>query len=163
MKQLLQQYAASNLWANKIITEEIKQLTDEKINYVIISSFPSVYKTVLHMMEVENIWWERLMLYERATLTGWFNGDFKALSEKLLQLSTQWIDWVNEANETNIMHVFGYKNTRNESFRQPVYEVLLHLFNHQSYHRGQLVTMLRQLGVHNIPPTDFIVFARKLS
>ena len=45
MKQLLQQYAAYNLWANKKMTEDISQLSEEQINKEIVSSFPSVYKT----------------------------------------------------------------------------------------------------------------------
>jgi uncharacterized damage-inducible protein DinB len=39
--------------------------------------------------------------------------------------------------------------------------MLLHVFNHGTYHRGQLVTMLRQLGIENIPATDFIVWSRE--
>ncbi len=160
MKQLLQQYAAYNFWANKKITGQINVLSAEQINKEIISSFPSIYKTILHMMEVENVWWERIKLVEQTTLPGWFNGNYQDLSKKLLQLSQQWLDWVNSTNEANISHVFAYQNTKKEQFKQPVYEVLLHLFNHQTYHRGQLVTMLRQLGVDKITPTDLIVFTR---
>ena len=112
------------------------------------------------MMEVENVWWERLKLAEHTTLSGWFTGNFEELSKKLLQLSQQWLDWVNNANEANITHVFAYQNTKKEHFKQPVYEVLLHLFNHQTYHRGQVVTMLRQSGIDKISATDFIVFSR---
>jgi uncharacterized damage-inducible protein DinB len=42
-----------------------------------------------------------------------------------------------------------------------VYHVLHHIFNHSTYHRGQLVTMLRQLGSKDIPATDFIAFVKK--
>ncbi len=111
-------------------------------------------------MEVENVWWERLKLVEHTTLSGWFTGNFDELSKKLLQLSQQWEDWVRKANEVNINHVFAYQNSKKELFKQPVYEVLLQLFNHQSYHRGQVVTMFRQLGIDKIPATDFIVFSR---
>ena len=161
MKQLLQQYAAYNLWANKRIVETAKLLSDEQINKEIVSSFPSVYKTVLHLMEVENVWWERLKLMEHTTLSGWFTGNFEELSKKLLELSQQWQIWIQNANEVNISHVFAYQNSKKEHFKQPVYEMLLHLFNHQTFHRGQLVTMFRQLGLDKIPPTDFIVFSRK--
>ncbi len=163
MKQLLQQYSAYNLWANKRIIEQIKQLTDEQINKGIASSFPSLYKTLLHMMEVENVWWERLKLTEHTTPSGWFSGNFDELSKKLLQISQQWVDWVSNANEVNITHVFAYQNSKKEQFKQPVYEMLLHLFNHQTYHRGQLVTMLRQLGADKISPVDFIVFSRSFN
>ena len=161
MKQLLQQYAAYNLWANKKIIETANQLSEEQINKEIVSSFPSVYKTVLHLMEVENVWWERLLLAEHTTLSGWFTGNFDELSKKLLELSMQWQTWIQNANEVNISHVFAYQNSKKEHFKQPVYEMLLHLFNHQTFHRGQLITMFRQLGLDKIPPTDFIVFSRK--
>ena len=145
MKQLLQQYAAYNLWANKKMLEQISLLSEEQINKEIASSFPSLYKTVMHMMEVENVWWERLKLVEYTTLSGWFTGNFEALSKKLLEISAQWQSWIQNANEVNLTHVFAYQNSKREHFKQPVYEMLLHLFNHQTFHRGQLVTMLRQL------------------
>jgi uncharacterized damage-inducible protein DinB len=161
MKQLLQQYAAYNIWANKKIIETANQLTEEQINTEIVSSFPSVYKTFLHLMEVEYVWWERLKLTEHDTPSGWFTGDFTELSKKLLELSRQWQEWIESANEVNITHVFAYQNSKKEHFKQPVYEMLLHLFNHQTLHRGQLITMFRQLGLDKIRPTDFIVFSRK--
>ncbi len=161
MKQLLQQYAAYNLWANKRITDLVNGLPVEQVNKEIVSSFPSLYKTVLHLMEVENAWWERLKLIEHPALSGWFYGNFEELTKRLLELSTQWQTWIINANEINLTHVFAYQNSKKEQFKQPVYEMLLHLFNHQTFHRGQLITMLRQLGIDKIPPTDFSVFSRK--
>ncbi|MEJ7673116.1 MAG: DinB family protein [Chitinophagaceae bacterium] len=160
MKQLLQQYAAYNVWANKKIIETANLLSEDQINKEIVSSFPSVYKTILHLMEVENVWWERLKLAEHTTLSGWFTGNFDELSKKLLELSQQWHNWIQQTNEVNISHVFAYQNSKKEHFKQPVYEMLLHLFNHQTFHRGQIITMFRQLELDKIPPTDFIVFTR---
>ncbi len=161
MKQLLQQYAAYNLWANKKIIETANLLSADQINKEIISSFPSVYKTMAHLLEVENAWWERLKLLEHPLMPGWFTGDFNELTKKLLELSRQWQEWIESANEVNIAHVFAYQNSKKEHFKQPVYEMILHLFNHQTLHRGQIITMFRQLGLDKIPPTDLIVFARK--
>ena len=161
MKQLLQQYAAYNVWANKIITERITQLSTEIIHKEMNSSFSSIYKTVVHLMDVESIWWQRLKLQEHVEWPGKiFNGNFEELSQQLLLLSKQWNDWIQSTNEANLTHVFAYQNSKKEHFKQPVYEMLLHLFNHQTFHRGQLITMLRQNGVEKIPPTDFIVFSR---
>jgi uncharacterized damage-inducible protein DinB len=163
MKQLLQQYAAYNTWANKRLIETAATLTDEQVNKEIVSSFPSVYKTVLHMMEVENVWWQRLQLVEQPTPPGWFTGNFTELSKKLIELSQQWESWVQNANDANINHVFAWYNFKKEYFKEPVYKMLLHLFNHQTLHRGQLITMFRQLGLDKIPPTDFILFGRRKS
>jgi uncharacterized damage-inducible protein DinB len=44
-------------------------------------------------------------------------------------------------------------------YKQPIWQMLLHVFNHATYHRGQVVNMLRQLGVDKIPSTDFSTWA----
>lgn len=161
MKQLLEQYAAYNAWANKIITEKIIQLPDIVIQKDMKSSFSSIYNTVLHLMDVESIWWQRLKLQEHVEWPGKnFEGNFADLSKELLQLSKLWHEWVLNTNEINLTHVFGYQNSKKEFFKQPVYEMLLHLFNHQTFHRGQIITMMRQNGIEKLPATDFIVFSR---
>ena len=144
MKQLLQQYAACNIWATKGIIDTADQLSDEHINKEIISSFPSVYKTFIHLLEVENVWWERLQQVSQDTPAGWFTGNFRELSTKLLSLSKQWHNWVSQTNEDYFMYVFTYRNTLGQEFKQFVYEILLHFFNHQYFHRGQLIMILRQ-------------------
>lgn len=162
MKQLLQQYAAYNIWANNKLFDCINNLSDDQIQREITSSFPSLYKTVLHVLDAENIWWQRIKLAEHIEIPSEnFTGSFGELIKKLNMQSAQWEAWVSNATENQLNHVFAYQNTKKEQFKQPVYEMLLHLFNHGTYHRGQLVTMLRQLGVEKIPPTDYIIFSRK--
>ncbi len=162
MKQLLQQYAAYNVWANKRITERIAQLPEEIIYKETLSSFPSLYKTVVHLMDVESLWWQRLKLIEHPTWPGkTFEGNFEQLMQELISLSKQWHEWISNTNEINFSHVFAYYNSKKEYFKQPVYEMLLHVFNHQTFHRGQLVTMMRQNRIEKIPATDFIVYSRK--
>ncbi|MES2848687.1 MAG: DinB family protein [Bacteroidota bacterium] len=160
MKELLQQYAAFNLWATQKITDAILLLPEEKINAEITSSFPTMYKTVLHLLDAESIWWQRLKLQEhieRPSET--FTGSFAELQKKLLQQSTLFSEWVSNANEPQLQHVFAYIRDKEQN-KMPVWSMLLHLFNHNSYHRGQLVTMLRQSGVTKIPSTDFSVYLR---
>jgi len=162
MKQLLQQYAAYNHWANKVLTDRIAQLPEEIITKETPGSFPSLFATVVHLVDIESIWWQRMRLQEQVEWPGkTFQGDFEALSRQLLLLSQQWYEWIAAAHESSLIHVFAYYNSQKEYFKQPVCEMLMHLFNHQSYHRGQLVAMLRQNGIRKIPRSDFIVFSRK--
>ena len=162
MKEILQQYAAYNSWANQRIFETINNLPDDRIDREIVSSFSSIKKTVLHMLDAESIWWQRIKLNEKIKVPSEdFNGTISELFKILGQQSAEWKDWVDHASETQLQHVFAYQNSKKEQFKQPVYEMILHLFNHGTYHRGQLVTMLRQSGVEKIPATDFIVFCRK--
>jgi uncharacterized damage-inducible protein DinB len=117
VKQLLQQYALYNLWANKLIIERLDQLSEEDLYKEIASSFPSIFKTILHMMDVESVWWQRLKLQEHVQWPGkTFTGNFKELSRKFLRSSQQWEEWVRNANEANITHVFAYQNSKKELF-----------------------------------------------
>ena len=159
---MLVQYAAYNLWANGRLIETINNLTDEQIDREIISSFTSIKKTVLHLWDVENIWWQRMKLLEvQVWQSDNYTGSLMELNNNLLAQSKQWKEWIDLATEAALEHEFIYRNSKKDQFKQPVYEMLLHLFNHQTYHRGQLVTMLRQVGVTTIPNTDLISFLRK--
>ena len=161
MKQLLLQYAQYNAWANKKLSETVGRLSHDQQHQQIPSSFDSIFKTMMHLLDVESIWWQRLKLSEQIDWPGrTFTGDINDLIQELLRNSSQWEYWVRNASDVALTHVFAYQNSKKEHFKQPVYEVLVHLFNHQSYHRGQLVTMLRQAGVEKIPATDFIVYCR---
>jgi uncharacterized damage-inducible protein DinB len=162
MKELLKQYAAYNSWANQRILASIFLLAEEKHRMEVTSSFNSIYATVLHMWDAESAWWQRVKLQERVVAPSEsFTGSMPELGNNLLQQNQQWIDWVNNASDAAISHVFQYYNSKKEYFKQPVFEVLMHVFNHSNYHRGQLVNMLRQLGVEKIPATDYIVWSRK--
>ena len=161
MKELLQQYAAYNIWANKVLFERISKLNEEQINTEIASSFPSVYKTIVHMWQAEDIWWQRLKLVENiAALSETFKGDFNELTTGLAKQSALWKKWVDNANDYQLTHVFAYMRNK-EQHKMKVNDMLLHLFNHATFHRGQLVTLLRQLGeVDKIPSTDFSTYCR---
>ena len=161
MKSIFKQYAAYNKWANQKLIETISQLNDLQQREEIVSSFPGIFKTLLHMLDAESIWWQRLKLAEQIERpSDHFSGNFSDLQKKLLLQSELWYEWVVNASDNQLQHVFAYQNNKREQFKQPVNEVLLHLFNHGTYHRGQLVTMLRQLGIDKIPATDFIVWSR---
>lgn len=161
-KELLHLYAAHNLWANQKITDTIRLLTEEKIQEEMVSSFSSIYKTVLHQLDAEAIWWQRLKLAEHIERPSeHFTGNFEELQLKLLQQSSIFEQWLSNANEYQLLHVFAYQRSKTEQCKQPVFQVLLHVFNHGSYHRGQLVTLLRQSGITKIPATDFNDYLRQ--
>lgn len=160
MKELLSQYASFNLWAHQKMFDTINTLSEAQINQEMVSSFPSIFKTVLHLLDAESIWWQRLKLQEHIERPSEsFTGDFAELQKKLLQQSALYEQWVNNANEHQLQHVFAFYRNK-EQYKQQVSQTLLHLFNHNSYHRGQVVTMLRQLGVTKIPSTDFFGYLR---
>lgn len=160
MKELLQQIAGYNIWATKLLTDRISKLSDEDINREIASSFPSLYKTLQHVWLAEEIWWLRMRLTENIILeSDKFTGSFAEMVDKLAKQSQQYKDWIDKATENQLVHVFAFVRNK-EQQKMQVYHMLLHVFNHATYHRGQLVTMLNQLGAANIPATDFSTFTK---
>lgn len=161
MKELLKQYATYNVWATKRILDVILAMPEEKQMAELPSSFTSLFKTVLHMLDAESIWWQRMKMNERINIPSEnFNGTMKEVADGLLQQSKLWEEWVSNASDLSLDHVFQYYNTKKEHFKMPVYQMLHHVFNHGTYHRGQLVNMLRQLGMEKIPQTDFSLWTR---
>jgi uncharacterized damage-inducible protein DinB len=162
MKEILIQLSAYHVWANQLLLDAINQLPEEKQKQKVPSSFKTLYTTLLHMYDAESIWWQRMKLQERVSIPSEnFGGDLKELASSLLHQNRQWNEWIANANAHQLEHVFHYQNSKKEQFRQPIYQMLIHVFNHGTYHRGQLVNILRQLGVEKIPRTDFIDWSRR--
>ena len=162
MKEILSRFAAYNLWANQKIMETILTLPEEKQKTEVPSSFSNLYRTVLHMWDAETAWWQRMKLQERIIIPSEnFIGTMRDVVNGLNQQNQQWLDWVSNSTDNALDHVFQYQNSKKEQFKQPIYQMVLHVFNHGTYHRGQLINMLRQLGIEKVPQTDFIVWSRK--
>lgn len=161
MKTLLTQFAAYNLWANGLLAASVQELPHALQTKPVPGSFPGLHATLLHLLDAESIWWQRMKLQEQVVRPSEnFSGDTDAVIKSLLAQSKLWADWVHGAQQHMLEHEFIYRNSKREQFKQPVAQVLLHLFNHGTYHRGQLIGMLRQLGVTTLPQTDFIVWSR---
>ncbi len=162
MKTLLI-YTQYNYWANELLLSVIeKEMTDKMLDKEIISSFPSLRKTVYHLWDAEFIWLKRLT---GESLNNWpsknFNGTFFEAKEKILLIDKLFIEFVEKLNVEKLSELFTYKNVEGKIFSNPMWESVHHCMNHSTYHRGQIVTMLRQLGITKIPSTDFITFCRK--
>ena len=161
MKQLLVSFAAYDLWANRKMLDAILPLTEAQQQQEITSSFSSIHKTCLHIWDASSIWWQRLQMHEQIVVPSLsFHPSMSDVATGLLAQNKQWVEWINTVVEAELEKELPYKNMKGDAFRQPVKDIFLHLFNHGTYHRGQLVTMLRQVGVGEIAPTDYIVYAR---
>lgn len=161
MKELLLQYAQYNLWANQLLLGKLSQVPEETLHKDMSSSFSSIVDTLTHLYQTESVWWQRIQLAEPVQIPTPGEKTVNAISAPWLLISANGAQWVKEAKEHQLEHVFGYYNSRKKYFKQPVWEVLMHLYNHQSYHRGQIITMLRQQGEEKLPKTDLIEFLRK--
>ncbi|MBC7904917.1 MAG: hypothetical protein H7Y27_15935 [Gemmatimonadaceae bacterium] len=161
MKEILQQYAAYNVWANKRLSDATLKLPEEFHTKPVVCSFEHLHGTVLHLWDAESIWWQRMKLQEVVTMPSLnFKGNTRDVFNALIHQNMLWQNWVNASTEAGLTHVFQYYNSKREYFKQPLYQALMQVFNHATYHRGQIVSILKSFGQEQIPATDFIVFTR---
>lgn len=161
-KQSLLDYAHYNLWANRRMVECFQAAGDDLVNATVVSSFPSIRLTLMHLWSVEVVWLERL--YGRSPQTfpsADFNGTNAELYEHLLTSSTQFAQFIADQDEAFFSEPIEFTLlTASGVFRQLPKDMIHHCFNHQTMHRGQLITMGRQLGLTSFPRTDYIMWVR---
>jgi uncharacterized damage-inducible protein DinB len=157
----LQTLAEFHYWATKRVLDAVEALAPEQFTRDLGNSFPSVRDTLAHLYGADWIWCSR---WEGESPSGL--PDPKNFPD-LGSIRRAW-----DAHETTLRGVlarFGERGvdqlveyTRNGARQaQPFSQTFQHLVNHGTYHRGQVVTMLRQLGVETVPSTDLIAFYRE--
>jgi uncharacterized damage-inducible protein DinB len=158
VKELLLNYARFNHWAHIRLLDLIGTLSEEQQHAIIPSSFDSLYKTVFHVWGAESLWLGRLN-QAPITITGDpFNESMEKLSTALETVDQLWVEWVASKEDDQLVKKLHYHNKAGLAFYQSYDLLLQHIFNHSTYHNGQMVTMLRALGITNIPATDFVAW-----
>jgi uncharacterized damage-inducible protein DinB len=159
-KQYFIDLAEFNVWANNIVCGWLEQVSDEQWNRHVVSSFNSIQDTALHIISAETAWLDRMNKAEVRWLQKSFTGSREEHIALWNKTSNELLDFVVAFDEKVIRQNLDFKRFNGEALTQPFYQVLAHVFNHSTYHRGQLVTMLRQVGFTDIRSTDLMGFYR---
>jgi uncharacterized damage-inducible protein DinB len=155
---LLFQY---NQWANRKILDACAALSPEQFSRDLGASFQSVQGTLVHIYGAEWVWQERIAGRWHPTLPAASGFPvFASVRAKLEEKDRELIDYVSKLTPPEIESVLQYKNLEGKEFSSPIWEILHQLSNHGTYHRGQIVTLLRQLGAKGVS-TDLIGFYRE--
>jgi uncharacterized damage-inducible protein DinB len=160
--QYLSDYAQYNLWANKGLVDLFRQQSDTLLETPIVSSFPSVRETFLHLWSVEDIWYQRLKGHSpKQFIASGFQGSNAEIFDGLLDISQTLIDFINTQEEAYFSAPISFSLLTAPGIQQQLpSEMIQHLFNHQTMHRGQIITMGRQLGITAFPRTDYMIWLR---
>ena len=151
---------AYNSWANHRVLDACASLTAEQFTQNLHSSFPSVHDTLAHLMFVEWIWLERWLGRSPGFPPSDGLPDLASIRARWQKIESDLNALIQKLSAADLDRVVEYKNTKGAAFSNPMREMLQHLANHQTYHRGQITTMLRQLGA-TPAATDLIMFYRE--
>jgi uncharacterized damage-inducible protein DinB len=150
-----------NSWANHRVIDSCAQLSNEQFTRDLGSSFPSVRDTLAHIYGAEWLWLERWHGRVPSSLpTPADFPDLASLRTRWAQHQRELDDYIRSLTPSELQRVIKYKNTQGVSFEGPIWPMLQHVVNHSTYHRGQLTTLLRQLGAQPVS-TDLIAFYRE--
>jgi uncharacterized damage-inducible protein DinB len=162
MKELLKQYTKYNIWANERICRMMGKANPDLLDKEYKSSYPSIRKTAYHIWDAEAIWLKRLA---GKSLKEWpsekFSGNFLDFQNELLGGSGKLFMYVLNKDIKQLEGILKYKNINGVQFSNKIVHIIQHVCNHGTFHRGQIVTMLREAGQTDLVPTDFIAFMRE--
>jgi len=149
-------------WADGRMFEAVSKLTPEQWTKDLGSSLKSARDTVVHVVSAQWIWISR---WKGEVPKGmWTAADYPtqtSIHEKWEPLALQLAGFVAEQTEESLAKPLTYKNLKGDPFSYPLGQLMLHTVNHSTYHRGQVTTLLRQLGAQPLSSDLVVYYAEK--
>lgn len=148
-------------WANHRALRAAALLSVDDFKKDLGSSHGGVRGTLTHMMSAEWIWLERFkgVSPPRMFDEGEFP-DVMALRERWVTIEEHRDAWLGQLAPEGLEQVVRYQSTKGDVFKAPLWQLVQHVVNHSSYHRGQVTTLLRLLGSRPMN-TDMVAWDRE--
>lgn len=155
----LKELAAYIIWAdNKAITW-LSNISDEQWDQETASSFSSIKATAIHIVSAQKIWldfWKKMP--DPVYLSTGFKGTRAELIAIWKQAAADLKTFIETYPEENYEEVVNVKKPNGEISQMEFWRTLQHMVNHSTYHRGQLVTLLRHAGFTGFSNTDLFTY-----
>jgi uncharacterized damage-inducible protein DinB len=159
--QVLRHLYDYNYWARDRQFEACSKLTDEQFTRPLGGSFGSLRDTLAHIAGAEWIWCER---WNGRSPRIFPKGDqfpnLGALQEFWRGVERDVRHFLGGVTEASLSQTLTYTNVAGVQWTYPLWQTLFHVANHGTYHRGQVTTLLRQLGA-SAPALDYLVLQDK--
>jgi uncharacterized damage-inducible protein DinB len=150
---LMKNYAGYNLWANATLINWLRTKPADVLAKEVPSSFNTIQATIVHIWKTQRYW---LSVIKRSEPDGFdeFTGTLEDAFKGLVEQSDLFADYVNtmtdEAIEESTLVVSPWFQCDFQNF-----EYIMQVMNHSTYHRGQIITIGRNLGFTDAPMTDY--------
>ena len=150
-----------NYWARDRQLEACSVLTEEQFLRPMGNSFSSVRDVLAHLIFAEWVWLERWLgrsptQADRQQVAAERFPALASIRERWNTIEGSMRSYLAGLDEHTLSHPLTYTNWRGQVCTYPLGQTMLHVANHQTYHRGQVTTLLRQLGAR-APTIDYLV------
>lgn len=151
---MMTNYAAYNLWVNQQFSDWLSAKSDELLHQEVVSSFSSIIKTLNHIWATEEYWYSVIAEtteFDKRETTELVTSE---ILEGLVNRSACLAQFIESLTEEELAKPIKIDNPWFQC-ELPRYEYLLQVINHGTYHRGQIVTMGRNVGITDASNTDY--------
>jgi uncharacterized damage-inducible protein DinB len=159
-----------SVWATAKLSEILENVDESILKIETPSSFLTIEKTILHIWDSELVWFKRL---QGESLTDWpsksFEGDRETLIAGWIDNSIALKEYVESKGDEFLYKTIDYKTIEGKPYSNTVEEMLYHVVNHGTFHRGQIITILRANGITKLgvdeqsSNTDLITYLRAVT
>jgi uncharacterized damage-inducible protein DinB len=156
MNKLALQLLDYHGWANTQVIKHLSGLPTELFHAEVKNVFSSISHMLGHLASVDKVWYSRIIGKSLNDIGVRRYQTLKEAEESLVNVNNQMKEVV---SAKKIDEVIEYQNTKGDLFNNTLLEVVHHVVNHGTYHRGNISSMIRQLGYDGVS-TDYIVFLR---
>jgi uncharacterized damage-inducible protein DinB len=147
-----------NRWADERFIAAAQRLPAEMFTRTLGGSYPSVRDTLAHIFGSAWIWMERWQGNSPARMpAGADFPDLGRLSREWAQLHRRQREFIARLDDAALQQPVSYINLKGQRFAYPLWQQMMHVVNHSSYHRGQVTNMFRQMNVEPVA-TDLLIY-----
>jgi uncharacterized damage-inducible protein DinB len=153
--QLMSRY---NQWMNEQLFEVCAQIPDAERKRDMGAFFRSIHGTFNHLLLGDRLWMGRLtdQPFIITSLAQELYADYEELRRERRQEDRRISSWMADLSEQDLDRVVSYISAVDKQSRRfRIEDILLHLFHHQTHHRGQITTLISQLG-YDFGETDLL-------
>jgi uncharacterized damage-inducible protein DinB len=140
-------------WASRRLLDAVLKLDPEQQTRDLGSSHKGLLDTLSHIQFGDRIWLTRIQGEPYQPPSDPIHIDWP-------RTHTAWEQWSDSLADADVTRMVAYRDMKGNPYETPVWQICLHVVNHATLHRGQVMAMLRQLGVPP-PPTDLIFYYRE--
>jgi uncharacterized damage-inducible protein DinB len=159
LQKFIHNYASFNSWANSEFADWLQKVDEQLLYQQVPSSFSSIDSTVQHILRVQKFWAAFISLKDVSQFD-W------SVKEKQALMNVTELKWQSAAMKDEFLN-YGENDLTEEitldmpwaKNRLSRYEYIVHAINHSTFHRGQIITIARGIGLtENLPSTDYNFF-----
>jgi uncharacterized damage-inducible protein DinB len=157
---VLRSHLAYTAWASQRLVHAASLLSETELTHDFKTSEHSVLGTLVHTFAADRVWLSRFKRVPRTGYSSEADYHLTVLQTEWPALHTRWSEWAAGLTDQEFLANLEYTDLKGNPWSQPLWQLVMHVVNHGTHHRGQVSGFLRALG-HTPPPLDLVVYYRE--